>query len=174
MLRRQQAQAIIAARSRIVEGAVSMVGMALDQLEQEGHHRPRRGAQSGDGQQSHGGAVRRPRRVARGGTPGPCIIEAWAPRAERLWTHHEGWMMAARKSILLRLRPEAFEALQRWAQDEFRSLNGQVEFILDRALRQEGRLRPPAARRQRSMRLTSPSRRTSPEGAAGDDARSDD
>jgi len=50
--------------------------------------------------------------------------------------------MAARKSILLRLRPEAYEALQRWAQDEFRSLNGQVEFLLDRALRQEGRGRP--------------------------------
>jgi len=36
MLRRQQAQAVVAARSQIVEGAVSMVRMAIDQLEREG------------------------------------------------------------------------------------------------------------------------------------------
>ena len=48
--------------------------------------------------------------------------------------------MASRKSILLRLRPEMYEALQGWAQDEFRSLNGQLEFLLDQALKQAGRV----------------------------------
>jgi hypothetical protein len=47
--------------------------------------------------------------------------------------------MAERKSILLRIRPELYEALQRWAQDEFRSVNGQVEYLLDQAVRQAGR-----------------------------------
>jgi hypothetical protein len=52
--------------------------------------------------------------------------------------------MAERKSILLRLQPETYAALQRWAADEFRSLNGQIEFVLDHALKQAGR----AARRR--------------------------
>lgn len=47
--------------------------------------------------------------------------------------------MAERKSILLRLRPEIYAALQKWAADEFRSVNGQIEFLLDRALRDAGR-----------------------------------
>ena len=47
--------------------------------------------------------------------------------------------MAERKSILLRLRPELHDALQQWAQEEFRSVNGQLEFVLARALRQAGR-----------------------------------
>jgi hypothetical protein len=49
--------------------------------------------------------------------------------------------MAERKSILLRLRPEVYEALQRWAQDEFRSVNGQIEYVLDRSLREARRTR---------------------------------
>jgi len=55
--------------------------------------------------------------------------------------------MAERKSILLRLRPEIYAALQKWAADEFRSVNGQIEFVLDRALRDAGRRtkRAPAA-----------------------------
>jgi len=47
--------------------------------------------------------------------------------------------MAERKSILLRLRPEIYAALQKWAADEFRSVNGQIEFLLDRALRDANR-----------------------------------
>jgi hypothetical protein len=41
---------------------------------------------------------------------------------------------------LLRLDPAVHEALQRWAAGELRSLNGQIEFVLRRALRQSGRL----------------------------------
>jgi hypothetical protein len=51
--------------------------------------------------------------------------------------------MAARKSFLLRLDPAVHEALQRWANDELRSLNGQIEFMLRRSLAQGGRLRMP-------------------------------
>ena len=48
--------------------------------------------------------------------------------------------MAARKPFLLRTDPEVLAALQRWAGDELRSVNGQIEFILRRALQREGRL----------------------------------
>jgi hypothetical protein len=49
--------------------------------------------------------------------------------------------MPARKSFLLRLDPETFTALQRWANDDLRSVNGQVEFVLRRALQEAGRLK---------------------------------
>ncbi len=48
--------------------------------------------------------------------------------------------MAERKPFLLRLDPETFAALQAWAADDLRSVNGQVEFLLRRALRDTGRL----------------------------------
>ena len=48
--------------------------------------------------------------------------------------------MAERKPFLLRLDPETFAALQRWAADDLRSMNGQMEFLLRRALRDAGRL----------------------------------
>ena len=38
-----------------------------------------------------------------------------------------------RKSLLLRIRPELWEDLNRWAAEEFRSVNGQIEFLLQRA-----------------------------------------
>lgn len=51
--------------------------------------------------------------------------------------------MAERKPFLLRLEPGLHRALQRWADDELRSLNGQIEYVLRDALRRAGRL-PPA------------------------------
>ena len=42
--------------------------------------------------------------------------------------------MASRKAFLLRIDPAVLEALQRWANDDLRSLNGQIEFVLRRAL----------------------------------------
>ena len=48
--------------------------------------------------------------------------------------------MSDRKPFLLRLDPRTFEALQRWAGDDLRSVNGQVEFLLRRALVDAGRL----------------------------------
>jgi len=47
--------------------------------------------------------------------------------------------MADRKSFLLRVDREVLDAVQRWANDDLRSLNGQIEFLLRRALRDVGR-----------------------------------
>ena len=52
--------------------------------------------------------------------------------------------MAARESFLLRTDPKVLEALRRWAADELRSVNGQVEYVLRRALAEAGRLTAPA------------------------------
>ena len=48
--------------------------------------------------------------------------------------------MAERKAFPLRMAPETFAALQRWAADDLRSLNAQIEFVLRRALLEAGRL----------------------------------
>ena len=50
--------------------------------------------------------------------------------------------MAERKPFLLRIDPAVLEALQRWAGDDLRSLNGQIEFLLRRSLESAGRLKP--------------------------------
>jgi hypothetical protein len=47
--------------------------------------------------------------------------------------------VADRKSFLLRVDRALLDAVQRWADDELRSLNGQIEFILRKALRENGR-----------------------------------
>ena len=47
--------------------------------------------------------------------------------------------MAERRSFLLRVDPDVLEAVQRWANDELRSLNGQIEYLLRRALAEAGR-----------------------------------
>ena len=49
--------------------------------------------------------------------------------------------MAERKPFLLRVDPDLHEALQRWASDDLRSLNAQIEFLMRRALTEAGRLR---------------------------------
>jgi len=51
--------------------------------------------------------------------------------------------VAERRAFLLRIDPALHDLLQRWAADEFRSLNGQIEFLLRRALLEAGRLPPP-------------------------------
>ena len=53
--------------------------------------------------------------------------------------------MAERKSMLLRLDPAVHDALARWAADELRSTNAQIELLLRRALADAGRL-PSTAR----------------------------
>lgn len=55
--------------------------------------------------------------------------------------------MAGRKAFLLRIDPELWNALESWAADELRSVNGQIEYLLSRAVRDAGR-----ARRARSGR----------------------
>ncbi len=50
--------------------------------------------------------------------------------------------MAERKAFLLRIDPELYDALQRWASDDLRSLNGQLEYLLRQSLKDAGRLGP--------------------------------
>ncbi len=48
--------------------------------------------------------------------------------------------MGTKKSFVLRIDPEVSNALERWAADEFRSMNGQIEYILHQALKKANRL----------------------------------
>jgi len=47
-----------------------------------------------------------------------------------------------KKSFIIRIDPGKLSAIEKWASDEFRSTNGQIEWILDQALRKSGRLKP--------------------------------
>lgn len=47
--------------------------------------------------------------------------------------------MAKKKAFALRLDPEVLKAVEKWAADEFRSTNGQLEWIITQALKKEGR-----------------------------------
>lgn len=49
-------------------------------------------------------------------------------------------MMAKKKNFPLRIDPELYDALQRWAKDEFRSVNSHVEFLLRESVKRAGRL----------------------------------
>jgi hypothetical protein len=48
-------------------------------------------------------------------------------------------MSLTKKTFVLRINDETFSALSKWAEDEFRSVNGQIEMILDKALKAVGR-----------------------------------
>ena len=50
-------------------------------------------------------------------------------------------MIMQKKSFVIRIDPEKLSAIEAWASDEFRSTNGQIEWILDQALRKAGRLK---------------------------------
>ncbi|MFJ3878653.1 AT hook motif protein [Streptomyces sp. NPDC090077] len=62
--------------------------------------------------------------------PGAAPADARPARAAR----------QARKQVLLRLDPQVYDALARWAGEELRSANAQIEFLLRRALAESGRL----------------------------------
>jgi hypothetical protein len=47
--------------------------------------------------------------------------------------------MAQKKPFVLRLDPEILKAVEKWAADEFRSTNGQIEWLISKALRETGR-----------------------------------
>ena len=48
--------------------------------------------------------------------------------------------MAKKKPFVLRMDPEVLKAIEKWAADEFRSSNGQIEWIIHESLRKSGRL----------------------------------
>ncbi len=49
--------------------------------------------------------------------------------------------MVEKKSFALRIDAGTMKAIEKWAADEFRSVNGQIEWILDRALKEAGRIK---------------------------------
>lgn len=49
--------------------------------------------------------------------------------------------MAKKKNFPLRIDPELYEAIERWAQDEFRSVNGHIEYLLKEAAKKSGRFK---------------------------------
>ena len=53
--------------------------------------------------------------------------------------------MSAKKAFPLRISAEVLDAVQRWADDDLRSVNAQIEFVLRESLRKSGRLKAPAA-----------------------------
>ncbi|MDH5312166.1 MAG: Arc family DNA-binding protein [Gammaproteobacteria bacterium] len=53
--------------------------------------------------------------------------------------------MAARKAFALRVDATVLDAMQRWANDDLRSLNAQIEYVLREALRRQGRLPKPTS-----------------------------
>jgi len=71
-------------------------------------------------------------------------------------------MAKERKSFLLRVEPKLHDALRRWADDELRSLNAQVELLLRQSLQQAGRLKE----KEEDPALQDPPADASPEGEA--------
>lgn len=49
--------------------------------------------------------------------------------------------MAKKKAFVVRIDPDTLKAVEKWAADEFRSTNGQIEWMLHRSLREAGRLK---------------------------------
>lgn len=47
--------------------------------------------------------------------------------------------MSQKKAFVLRIDPEKLKAIEKWASDEFRSTNGQLEWIIDQSLKKSGR-----------------------------------
>ena len=65
---------------------------------------------------------------------------------------HGNQAAARRDAFLLRIEPEILAALRRWADDDLRSLNAQIDFLLRRSLKDAGRL--PASRPRRAAGAT--------------------
>ena len=49
--------------------------------------------------------------------------------------------MSKKKSFVLRINPETFKAIEKWAEDEFRSVNGQLEWMINKSLKDAKRLK---------------------------------
>ena len=132
MLQRQQAAAIVAARQRIVDGAVGMVEMALERLAAKGTVK-----------------LDEERKAA---MVSNLLVVLFGERAASRWSTPERFTSRGllRKTYPLRIDEEVLDGIRRWANDDLRSLNGQIEFLLREALRRSGRTtekeaRPPAS-----------------------------
>lgn len=54
--------------------------------------------------------------------------------------------MAKKKPFVLRLDPETLAAVEKWGADEFRSTNGQLEWLIHKALKEAGRIKKPGTK----------------------------
>ena len=63
-------------------------------------------------------------------------------------------MSLTKKNFVLRINEEAYNALAKWADDEFRSVNGQIEMILDAALKASNRLKSTPVKRKKQLNTT--------------------
>ena len=135
MLRRQQAQAVVAARQTLVEGAVGMVADGARAIVGEERGRARRRAPRGDGVEPDGRAVRRARHAAdrQCGLALPVSADVAAP---------------PKKAFPLRLDPGLYAAIERAAASDLRSVNAQVECLLARGAGQARREAGGAGARQ--------------------------
>lgn len=76
--------------------------------------------------------------------PEPCIIKKRTIVAKR---------EVATKSFVLRVDSETMAALEQWAADEFRSINGQLQWIIAEALRKSGRTRKKRSKREETTEI---------------------
>ena len=146
MLQRQQAGAIIAARQRIVEGAVGMVEMALDMLSQ-------RDIVALDNERKAAMVSNLLVVLCGERSTQPIINTGTDLSIERPWPTGSRSCFGSIATVL--------DAVQRWADDDLRSLNGQIEFLLRKALKEAkrsvtgqeaGRPRSSAERRSATLR----------------------
>ena len=63
-------------------------------------------------------------------------------------------MSLTKKNFVLRINEEAYNALAKWADDEFRSVNGQIEMILDKALKASNRLKSAPIKNKKQLKTT--------------------
>lgn len=63
--------------------------------------------------------------------------------------------MSQKKSYILRLDEETYKALEKWAADEFRSVNGQLEWLIHQGLKNSGRLKKSTVKDDKNQSKTS-------------------
>ena len=119
MLQRQQASAIIDARKMIVDGAVGMVEMALDRLSEN------KVVELDDERKA--AMVSNLLVVLCGNRDAQPIVNSGSQPV---------LMAEPKKQIPLRLNAKLYDALAAWAEDDFRSVNGQIEYLLTECVRQ--------------------------------------
>ena len=144
MLRRQQAEAVIAARRKIVTGAVSMVEMALQRLQREARSSSSTTSARPPWSATSWWCSAARARSRRWSTRARCTRETGAtaePAAHR-GEAAERW--PTRKQFLLRIDPELWADLEKWAADELRSVNAQIEYLLREAVRKRAGRSPGA------------------------------
>ncbi|UBM63230.1 Arc family DNA-binding protein [Candidatus Sulfidibacterium hydrothermale] len=59
-------------------------------------------------------------------------------------------MTKKKKPFVLRLQPEMMKAIEKWAADDFRSINGQIEWILSESLKKAGRWKKPPSGQEKN------------------------